>query len=51
MAQVRLDRNKLKIAGREKIKDLKQQGQELVAEQLDYVSEAAQAGKKALQRS
>ena len=51
MAQVRLDRNRLTIAGREKIKDLKQQGQELVVEQLEHVSEAAQAGKKAIQNS
>ena len=51
MAQVRLDRNRLAIAGREKINDLKQQGQELVVEQLEHVSEAAQAGKKAIQNS
>lgn len=51
IAQVRLDRSKLTIAGREKIKDLKQQGQELIVEQLDHVSEAAQAGKKAIQNS
>jgi len=51
MAQVRLDRNRLTMAGREKIKDLKQQGQELVVEQLEHVSEAAQAGKKAIQKS
>jgi len=51
MAQVRLDRNRLTVAGREKIKDLKQQGQDLVVKQLDHVSEAAQAGKKAIQSS
>ncbi len=51
MAQVRLDRNRLTVAGREKIKDLKKQGQELVVEQLEHVSEAAQAGKKAIQGS
>lgn len=51
MAQVRLDKSRLTIAGREKIKDLKQQGQELVVEQLEHVSEAAQAGKKAIQSS
>ncbi|MEK6750623.1 MAG: YtxH domain-containing protein [Chloroflexota bacterium] len=51
MAQVRLDRNRLTVAGREKIKDLKKQGQELVVEQLEHISEAAQAGKKAIQGS
>ncbi len=51
MAQVRLDRNRLTIAGRAKMKDLKQQGQELVVEQLEHVAEAAQAGKKAIQNS
>ena len=51
MAQVRLDRNKIIIGGRQKIKELKQHGQELVAEQLERVSEAAQAGKKAIQSS
>jgi hypothetical protein len=33
------------------MKELKQQGQELVVEQLDHVSEAAQAVKKTLQSS
>ena len=51
MAQVRSNANKVTIGGREKIKELKQQGQELVVEQLDHVSEAAQAGKKAIQSS
>ncbi|WKZ37452.1 MAG: YtxH domain-containing protein [Anaerolineales bacterium] len=51
MAQVRLNANKITVGGREKIRELKQQGQELVAEQLDHVSEAAQAGKKAIQGS
>lgn len=51
MAQVRSNANKLTIGGREKIKELKQHGQELVVEQLEHVSEAALAGKKAIQSS
>jgi gas vesicle protein len=51
MAQVRLDRNKLTISGREKAKELLEQGQSLVVEQLDRVADAAQAGKKAIQNS
>ena len=51
MAQVRLDRDKLTVEGRQKAKELLQQGQDLVVEQLDRVSEAAQAGKKAIQSS
>ena len=51
MAQVRLSSNKIKMGGSEKIKELKQQGQDLVVGQLDHVSEAAQAGKKAIQSS
>jgi len=51
MSQMRSSANKLTVGGREKIKELKQQGQELVVEQLDHVSEAAQAGKKAIQSS
>ncbi len=49
MAQVRLDRDKITTGGRQKAKELMQQGQALVVEQLDRVSEAAQAGKKAIQ--
>jgi gas vesicle protein len=49
MAQVRLDRNKITMGGRQKAKELLHQGQALVVEQLDHVSEAAQAGKKAIQ--
>lgn len=51
MAQVRSNANKIAIGGREKIKELKQHGQELAVEGLDHVSEAAQAGKKAIQSS
>jgi len=48
---VRVNANKVTMDGREKMKELKQQGQELAVEQLDRVSEAAQAGKKAIQSS
>jgi hypothetical protein len=46
-----LDRNKLTIEGRKKAKELLHQGQALVVEQLDRVSEVAQIGKKAIQSS
>ena len=51
MAQVRLNANKLTVSGREKFEELKHQGQDLAVEQLDRVSDAAQAGKKAIQSS
>jgi len=51
MAQVRSNANKIAIAGREKIKELRDHGQQLAVEQLDHVSEAAQAGKKVIQGS
>jgi gas vesicle protein len=51
MSQVRSSVNKIALDSREKIKELKQHGQELAVEQLDHVSEAAQAGKKAIQSS
>lgn len=51
IAQMRLDSNKFTVEGRQKAKELLQQGQALVVEQLDRVSEAAQAGKKAIQNS
>ena len=46
MAQVRSNANKVTINGCEKTNELKRQGQELVVEQLDHVSEAAQVGKR-----
>jgi gas vesicle protein len=49
MAQVRSSADRLGLEGREKYKELKQQGQDLAVEQLDRVSDAAQAGKKAIQ--
>lgn len=51
MEQVRSNANKITKSGREKAKELLQQGETLVIEQLDHVSEAAKAGKKAIQRS
>jgi gas vesicle protein len=44
VAKVRTNANKITM-------DLKNQGQKLAVEQLDHVSEAAQAGKKAIQGS
>jgi len=51
LAQVRSKANEIMTGGREKFEELKQHGQELAVEQLEHVSEAAQAGKKALQSS
>ena len=51
MAQVRLDRNRITMDGRQKAKELLHQGQTLVVEQLEHASEAALAGKKAIQSS
>lgn len=48
LTQMRMDRKKITLGGREKAKELLQSGQTLVAEQLEHVSEAAQAGKKAV---
>lgn len=51
MVQVRSNANKIASGGREKVQELKQQGQEMAVEQLERVSEAAQAGKKAIESS
>jgi hypothetical protein len=51
MAQMRSSTNKITMSGREKAKELLQQGEALVIEQLDHVAEAAKAGKKAIQAS
>jgi len=51
MEQVRSNADKMAASGREKMEELKHQGQELAVEQLDRVSEAVQAGKKAIQSS
>ncbi len=49
MKQMRTERKKLTHAGRDKAKELIEQGQALVVEQLEHVSDAALAGKKAIQ--
>jgi gas vesicle protein len=51
MAQVRSNAHNFTMSGREKAKELLQQSEALVIEQLDHVSEAAKAGKKAIQNS
>jgi len=51
VAQVRLNGNKLARDGRRKANELLHQGQNLVAEQVEYVSDAVKAGKKAIQSS
>lgn len=51
MAQVRSNADKITIGGRDKIKELKQHGQDLLVEQLDHASEAAQAGKRTILNS
>ena len=51
MAQVRSDGNKITKNGRQKAKKLLHDGKALVVEQLERVSEAARAGKKAIQSS
>lgn len=49
MAQIRAERKKLTLSGRHKAQELLEQGQAMVVEQLDHVSDAAKAGKKAIQ--
>ena len=51
VAQVRSSANRMMNGGREKIHDIKLQGQDLVVEQLDHISKAAKAGKRAIQGS
>jgi gas vesicle protein len=51
MGQMRADGNQIVVGGRQKAEELLQQGQVVVAQQLDRVSKAAQAGKKAIQSS
>ena len=51
MGQIRSDGSKIVVGGRQKAEELLQQGQVVVAQQLDRVSKAAQAGKKAIQSS
>ena len=49
VAQVRLNGNKFARDGRRKANELMHQGQNLVAERVEYVTDAVKAGKKALQ--
>jgi gas vesicle protein len=49
--QVRSSTGKIAADGLQKADELKQQGQDLLAEQLDRVSAAAHAGKKAIQNA
>ena len=51
MAQARLSGHKIARDGRRKANELLQQGQELVADQIEHVSDAVKAGKKAIQSS
>ena len=51
VAQVRLDGNKIARDGRRKANELLHQGQDLVAEQLENVTDAVKAGKKAIHGS
>jgi gas vesicle protein len=51
MAQVRSNLNDLSSDGRDKIKDLKQSGKKLAIEQLDHLSKATKAGKKAIRNA
>jgi gas vesicle protein len=47
--QVRSNTSKMTTSGLQKADELKQQGQDLLEEQVDRVSAAARAGKKAIQ--
>lgn len=51
LAQVRSSTDKITVGGRDKAKELLRKGEALMVEQLDHVSEAAKAGKKAIQNS
>ena len=51
MAQVRLNASNMAAGGREKMKELKHQGQELAIEQLERVSVVVDAGKIAVKNS
>ena len=51
LEQVRMDSQKIARSGSHKAKELMNQGQTLVAEQMEHVSEFAESGKKAIQGS
>jgi gas vesicle protein len=48
VSEVNTRRKRLLVGGRKQAKKIIKQGQEAVAEQLDHVSKAAEAGKKAV---
>ena len=50
LSQTRSNINDLTSSGREKIKEIKQNGQKLAIEQLDHVTEAVKATKKAIRK-
>jgi gas vesicle protein len=51
ITQVKTKANQIKADVQIKVQDLEHQGQDLLARQLDHVSHAAEAGKKAIQNS
>jgi gas vesicle protein len=51
VSQARLDGHKIARDGRRKANELLHLGQELVAEQVEHVTDAVKAGKKAIQNS
>jgi gas vesicle protein len=51
VSQVRSNLNDLTSNGRNRIKEIKHHGQKLAIEQLDHITEAAKAGKKAIRKS
>lgn len=50
-AQIRSSAEKISLDGREKLNKLKHYSQKLAVEQLDHVSEAAEAGKKSIKKA
>lgn len=51
ITQVKTKANQIKADVQIKVQDLEHQGQDLIAKQLDHVAHAAEAGKKAIQKS
>jgi gas vesicle protein len=51
LEQMRSDANKIAAGGRHKAEELRQQGEDVAVRQLDRVSDAALAGKKAIQNA
>lgn len=51
MSQVRSTANRISVGGQMKAGELLEQGKGILVEQLDHVSDAAKAGKKALKES